>query len=315
MHTCIEQRTTFASTPILGPMDESLRLDPRAARLQWLRRARAAAPHFLRTELERGLIERLEPMRLVPQRCALASCGQSSLLLPLRQRFPQAEIVATEEDGTALATLRKRLTPARGGWLARLRGAVTHAPALYAVGEPERLPLASGSTDIVLSSLMLHACPQPSEQLAEWLRILRPGGLVAFVCFGVDTLAELREMGARLPPFPDMHDLGDALVRSGFAEPVVDTERLKVTWREARTLLDEVRQWGGNAASGRFRGLLTPRHRSQWEAAIGSLRRPDGVIALSVEVIYGHAWCPPQKPLAEGLAPVRLVRRGDRPRQ
>ena len=113
-----------------------------------------------------------------------------------------------------------------------------------------------------------------------------------------------------MQPFPDMHDLGDALVAQGFAEPVVDTERLKVTWREPATCLAEIRQWGGNPLADRFRGLLTPRHRREWHQAIESLRGPDGLIAVSVELIYGHAWCPPERRLPEGIAPIRIVRRG-----
>ncbi|MFM8547433.1 MAG: methyltransferase domain-containing protein [Betaproteobacteria bacterium] len=294
-------------------MDESLRLDPQAARLQWRRRARLPAPHFLRGEVERGLLERLEPIRLEPRSVLIAGCGQSSLPLPLRQRFPGALLVAVEDDGKALAVLRDRVAPARGGWLSRLRGGRGPQPALYAAGAPTRLPLAASSVDLALSSLALHACARPADWLAEWLRVLRPGGVLAFACLGVDTLGEIRALGARMPPLPDMHDLGDALVRAGFAEPVVDTERLRVTWRSAATLIDEVRQWGGNAAQGRFRGLLTPRHRDQWLASVDALRGADGLIALSVEVIYGHAWCPSQKPLPDGLAPVHWARRGAGP--
>lgn len=101
------------------------------------------------------------------------------------------------------------------------------------------------------------------------------------------------------------------MMRAGFAEPVVDTERLSVTWRDPATLLSEVHRWGGNALADRFRGLLTPRHRHDWLKALETLRGPDGLIRMSVELIFGHAWCPSSKPLADGLAPVRLVRRGD----
>ncbi len=299
-----------STSSILGNMDESFRLDPRAVRLQWQRRAREPEPDFLRTTIERGLVERLEPMRLEPALIAVASCAQSSLLHPLRQRFAEALIVAFEEDARALGACRDRLTPARPGWLARLRGGQPQAPARFVGFAPLCWPLAANSVDLLISSLYLHSCPQPAQQLAEWLRVLRPGGLMTFACLGVDTLSELRTLGARLHPLPDMHDLGDALVKAGFAEPVVDTERLTVTWRGAATLLDEVRRWGGNALPERFRGLLTPRHRAEWINALEALRRPDGLIAISVEVIFGHAWCPATKPLPGGLAPIHLRRRG-----
>ena len=294
----------------LSAMNAPPGLDPTAMRRQARRRARAEAPHFLQQAVERGLLERLEPVRLEPRRIAVADAGGSGVLFALRSRFAQAELLGFDDDPRAVDALAARIAPARTGLLARLRIVRERPLATLAVAEPARLPLAAGSVDLVWSALALHAQPQPDAQIAEWRRVLAPGGLVAFACFGVDTLAEVRRLGARMQPFPDMHDLGDALVAQGFAEPVVDTERLKVTWREPATCLAEIRQWGGNPLADRFRGLLTPRHRREWHQAIESLRGPDGLIAVSVELIYGHAWCPPERRLPEGIAPIRIVRRG-----
>lgn len=285
-------------------------LDPIAMRLQARRRARVDTPHFLQQAVERGLLERLEPVRLAPRRIALADAGASGVLFALRQRFAEAELFGFDDDSRAIEALAARIAPARSGLLARLRIVRERPPATLMVAEPARLPLATGSVDLVWSALALHAQPQPDAQIAEWRRVLAPGGLVAFACYGVDTLTELRGLGARMQPFPDMHDLGDALVAQGFAEPVVDTERLTITWRDPATCLAEIRQWGGNPLAGRFRGLLTPRHRREWLRAIESLRGPNGLIAVSVELIYGHAWCPPERRLPQGLAPIRVVRRG-----
>ena len=285
-------------------------LDPIAMRLQARRRARVESPHFLQQAVERGLIERLEPVRLAPRRIALADAGASGVLHALRQRFGEAELLGFDDDPRAIRALAARIAPERSGLLARLRIVRERPLATLMVAEPARLPLATGSVDLVWSALALHAQPQPDAQIAEWRRVLGPGGLVAFACYGVDTLTELRGLGARMQPFPDMHDLGDALVAQGFAEPVVDTERLTITWRDPATCLAEIRQWGGNPLAERFRGLLTPRHRLEWLRAIESLRRPNGLIAVSVELIYGHAWCPPERRLPDGLAPIRVVRRG-----
>ena len=293
-------------------MDATSGLDPVAARRQARRRARAHAPHFLQQTVERGLLERLEPVRLAPRRVLLAEAARSGALVALAQRFAEAQLLATDDDPASVAALAARVAPARSGLLARL-GIVRERPlANYLTAEPARLPLSPGSVDLVWSALTLHACPDPDPQIAEWRRVLAPGGLVAFACFGVDTLSELRALGARMQRFPDMHDLGDALVRQGFAEPVVDTERLTVTWRDARTLLAEVRQWGGNALADRFRGLLTPRHQQEWLRALEGLRGPDGLIPISIELIYGHAWCPPDRRLPNGVAPIRVIPRGGR---
>lgn len=285
-------------------------LDPIAMRLQARRRARVGSPHFLQQAVERGLLERLEPVRLAPRRIALADAGASGVLHALRQRFGEAELLGFDDDPRAIGALAARIAPERSGLLARLRIVRERPLATLMVAEPARLPLATGSVDLVCSALALHTQPQPDAQIAEWRRVLGAGGLVAFACYGVDTLAELRGLGARMQPFPDMHDLGDALVAQGFAEPVVDTERLTITWRDPATCLAEIRQWGGNPLADRFRGLLTPRHRLEWLRAIESLRRPNGLIAVGVELIYGHAWCPPERRLLDGLAPIRVVRRG-----
>ncbi len=294
----------------LSAMNAPPGLDPVAARLQARRRARLPAPHFLQQAVERGLLERLEPVRLAPRRIVVADAGAAGVMLALRQRFAQAQLCAFDDDAQAVGALAARIAPPRSGLLSRLRIVRERPVASLAVAQPTRLPLAAASADLVWSALALHTQPQPDAQFAEWRRVLAPGGLVAFACFGVDTLVELRGLGARMPAFPDMHDLGDALVGQGFAEPVVDTERLTITWRDPATCLDEIRLWGGNALADRFRGLLTPRHRLEWLRAVESLRGPDGLISVSVELIYGHAWCPPERRLPDGLAPIRVVRRG-----
>ena len=293
---------------VMNPPDS---LDPRAARLQAQRRARSGSPHFLQQTVERGLLERLEPVRLAPKRIIVSPGSLSGELLALRQRFPEAELLACDDQSNGLARLRERLSPARG-FFARLRRMREEPVARFVAADPLRLPFASASADLVLSALALHSCPSPEAQIAEWRRVLRPGGLLAFACLGVDTLVELRRLGARMPAFPDMHDLGDMLVGQGLAEPVVDTARLTVTWRDPQTLLAEVRQWGGNARPDRFRGLLTPRHRREWLAAIESLRGADGLISLTVELVHGHAWCPAERRLPEGFAPIRVMRPGER---
>ena len=281
-------------------------LDPTALRSQSRRRARAARPDFLRVEVERVMLEKLAPVRLEPRRVLDAGCARGASLLPLRQRFPGAELLGLDASAAALEDLARRLAPARSGLLARLRRMREPSVATLIAAELDRLPLAAASADLIWSALALHWSPRPEAQIAEWYRVLRPQGLLCFSCLGVDTLRELRGLGARMMEFPDMHDVGDLLVSQGFAEPVMDTERLRVTWRDADTLLAEVRAWGGNALKGRFRGLLTPRHRHEWLAAIETLRGNDGLIGLSVEIIYGHAWCPPTKKLPGGLAPLQF---------
>ena len=93
------------------------------------------------------------------------------------------------------------------------------------------------------SNLMLQWCNDPDRCLRECRRVLRPGGLLSFATFGPDTLVELRRAWAAVDGhvhvnrFIDMHDLGDALVRAGLAEPVMDVERYTLTYADVRDLM------------------------------------------------------------------------------
>jgi malonyl-CoA O-methyltransferase len=143
---------------------------------------------------------------------------------------------------------------------------------------------------------MLEWCHDPDAVFQEVRRILQPGGLLTFATLGPDTLRELREGWRKIDPYPhvhrfiDMHDLGDALVRAGLAEPVMDTERLTVTYPHLDALLTElVASGSSNLAHGRNRGLTPKSHL----AALRQGVRPateQGVLPVSVEVVYGHAW-------------------------
>jgi malonyl-CoA O-methyltransferase len=130
-------------------------------------------------------------------------------------------------------------------------------------------------------------------------------GLLMFSAFGVDTLAELRAAGARTMGFPDLHDLGDALVATGLAQPVMDAERLTLTYQAPERLLADLRALGGDALADRPRGMAG-------RGRIGRLRgalAARGPLALTFELVYGHAWAPDARRLPDGYAPVRVLRR------
>src|SRR5690606_6057559 len=145
-------------------------------------------------------------------------------------------------------------------------------------------------------NLALHWHPAPHEVLAEWRRILRVDGLVMFSCLGPATLREVRaaldRAGLRTAtlPFVDMHDFGDLLIENGFADPVMDQETLTLTYRDPLKLLADVRALGGNPARDRRRGLAGRGFRDRLAAALETQRDHDGLIKLTIEVAYGHAW-------------------------
>jgi malonyl-CoA O-methyltransferase len=125
---------------------------------------------------------------------------------------------------------------------------------------------------------------------------------VMFSCLGPDTAKELRALYARLgwPPagheLTDMHDWGDMLVQTGFAEPVMDMERITLTYETPQRLLQELAELGRNFHPARFAGLRGRGWKAQLEhALVRELTGPDGRLALTFEVIYGHALKAPPK--------------------
>jgi malonyl-CoA O-methyltransferase len=259
------------------------RLDKQQARLAF---ERAAATYdeaaALQSEVGDRMLERLDLVRLRPARVLDLGAGTGEFSKALLQRYRKANVVSLD---IALNMLRH--TQNRGGWLRK--------PACVC-GDSERLPFADDSFELVFSNLMLQWCMDLEPVFTELRRILAPGGLLMFTTFGPDTLQELRASWeavdgyTHVNAFIDMHDIGDALVRTHWAEPVMDSERITVTYREVRTLMQELKHLGAhNVTAGRPRGL-TGRHRLRQVEQAYEAFRSDGVLPASYEVVYGHAW-------------------------
>jgi malonyl-CoA O-methyltransferase len=227
-------------------------------------------------------LERLELVRLAPAVVLDLGAGDGQGARTLKDRYPRAQVLALD------LSLKMLQHAARRQRLWRSFGRV--------LGDAHRLPLRDASVDLVFSNLTLEWCADPDAVFAEVRRILRPGGLLSFTTLGPDTLKELREPWRRLDDYPhvhrfiDMHDLGDALMRARFAEPVMDVERLTVTYTGFEALRRELKSTGSrNLAQGRRRGLAGRTYRRGLDELRGGLMR-GGVLPVSLEVVYGHAW-------------------------
>ena len=251
------------------------------------RLARAPQAPWLHGEVARRMAQRLEIIRLKPALILewWGACGASAGAL--QQAHPAARRVVVEP--TAALVERSLQAERQPWWSARRWGGAATAVQL------ESAPLPAGA-QMVWANMMLHAVDDPPALFDRWQQALRVDGFVMFSCLGPGTLRELRALYQRLgwgPPtqgFIDMHDLGDMLVHSGFADPVMDQEVLSLRWDTPQAVLNELRALGGNAAPQRLAGLRTPRWRNRLMAELDALRGPDGKIALSFEVAYGHAF-------------------------
>lgn len=255
----------------------------------------------LQREIADRMIERLDYVRLEPRLVLDLGAGTGYAIAGLQKRFRKAHVLALD---FALGMLRQARR--RGSWLHRPRCVCADA---------EALPLADASVDFVFSNATLQWCNDIEGAFAECLRVLRPGGLLMFSTFGPDTLRELREAWSaadgfsHISPFLDMHDVGDALMRAQFADPVIDADRLTVTYDRVRDLMRDLKGIGAsNATNDRPRGLTGRRRLRAVEQAYETHRR-DGRLPASYEVVYGHAWAPEQRLVEGGVAiPVSAVR-------
>lgn len=267
------------------------------ARLARRRFDRAAAGYLgaarLESEVGERMLERLAYVRVSPQRILDAGCGPAPQAAALARRYPRARLLALDFSLPMLARAR-----AAGGWRARLTG---RAP-LAVCAALERLPLATGSVQLVWSNMALHWAGQASAAMAEFQRVLAPEGLLMFSTVGPDTLKELRAAAgaAHVHRFADMHDLGDALVAAGFSAPVMDMEMLTLRYADAAGLVSDLRASGqALARRDRARGLAGRLLRAALANAGAS---------ASIEVIYGHAWKSAPRKTADGRSIVQVNR-------
>lgn len=249
------------------------------------------------------LIDRLGLVRLQPERVLDAGCGTGYATRALERRYRRAEIVGVD-------IARPMLLGARGqaAWFTHSR---------FVQADAEHLPFAAGCFDMIVSNLLLPWC-ELAAVFGEFLRVMRTDGLFAFTTLGPDTLQELRaawrqaDMGGHVHEFLDMHDVGDALVHAGFADPVMDVERYTLTYPDLDRLLRDLQALGAqNALPNRARGLTGRVRFGRFRAAYEALRK-DGCLAATVEVVYGHAWAPATRRARDGAARIPIASIGRR---
>jgi malonyl-CoA O-methyltransferase len=272
------------------PRQDEFSLDRRQLRLAFERAARSyQEAAVLQREIGVRLMERLEFMALKPGRVLDLGCGTGAQLVGLQKRYPQAHLLGLDLAMNMLAATRHGPF-----WFSRKP--LVCADALH-------LPFTAASFDLVYSNLMLQWCDDLQVVFRELRRVIKAHGLLLFSTFGPDTLKELRSVWRKVDDlnhvnrFLDMHDIGDALIRAGFVEPVMDVEHLTVTFEDLVTLMHDLKKIGAhNVTSGRARGLYGRRTLGKLIQAYEQFRR-DGRLPATYEVIYGTAWTPAYMPL------------------
>lgn len=207
------------------------------------------------------MFHRLSLMRLDPQQIFEMGCSVGADAWKLAELYPVAQVTSIEHAEEYREYAARRTEKKSPHWL---------------LSTSDTIPLTSHSIDMIFSPLFIPWHADPTALIREWRRVLSPGGLVIFSSLGPDTFKELRGIaGAKfLPECVDMHNIGDALLLEGFADPVLEVEEITLTYRSIPQMEEELKK----------SGMMT--------GSLALLPRQEDVYSVTFEVIYGHAWCP-----------------------
>jgi malonyl-CoA O-methyltransferase len=212
------------------------------------------------------MLDKLAPIKLIPKRILIEPGFEELNYSGFAKRFPQAQIDTLNHDHhgyprsliSYFNRLRKRFTSGSG-----------------AVFE-QSIP-ADVKFDLVVSNLYLQNLSNLNEWLQKTHHHIKQGGLICFSYLGPDTGKELKKVAREdlrsLPGALDMHDVGDALVKNRFSDPVMDMEYLYLEYESDVAMFQDAQALG----------LVDPQ-------AISTEFEGPSDKKMTLEIVYGHAW-------------------------
>lgn len=269
---------------------------------------RAASTYEQRANLQKTvgdeLLERLQWLKMEPRQVLDVGAGVGRLTRVLSKQYKPAEIYAIDISRKMLKEAEKKAP----FWFSKQH---------FVCADAAQLPFADDSVDLLVSNLMLQWSNDIQAIFVEFARVLKPDGALFFSTFGPDTLKELRQSWATVDNanhvnhFPDMHNLGDALLQAGFSDPVMDIDWFQFSYSDVKSLMTELKYIGAhNLTAGRLRGLMGKGKFKAMLAAYEEYRSKEGLLPATYEVVYGHALGKKPAPPAGTVAiPISQIRR------
>jgi malonyl-CoA O-methyltransferase len=280
-------------------------IDRRLARLHFSK----AAPHydsaaFIQREIADRLLERLDVLKTQPKFLVDIGCGTGYSVLPLMRRYPNTKIFALDFALPMIEIAKKQIQPdsshSRFKRIIQTTRQFFNPPShslMWMNADMFQLPFKAESVDFLHSSLALQwGQHRIIELFTEWYRVLQTQGVLFFATLGPDTLKELKssfsniENSSHVHSFLDMHDLGDALVKTGFSDPVMEMEKLTVEYSHPLQIFKDLKGIGATYSNTqRPQGLMG---KSRWKRLFSEWEKTEknGKWPVTYEVIYGHAW-------------------------
>ena len=237
---------------------------------------------FVHAVTREGLLARIAPLLVDAKIVVDLAAATGAANRSLEKRFRGARVVSVDIAHAMLIKAREKKS-----WFSKTT---------FAQASAKALPLPNESVDVVFSNLLLPWVNDPKSVFSEIARVLRKGGVFAFATLGPDSLQEVRRSwskvdgDAHVNHFMDMHDLGDGIVNAGLRDPVLDVDRLSVSYKNSDGLFADLTAVGArNALQQRSHTLTGKQRYGAMVAALDSVA-VDGNIALELELVYGHCW-------------------------
>jgi malonyl-CoA O-methyltransferase len=246
---------------------------------------------FVHTHARDSLLERLEPVVVDARTVVDLGCATGQASRALSKRYRGAHLISVDLSREMLRA------HSRPRWFAKRSAVQADATAM---------PFADHSVDVVFCNLMLPCVGNPDAVFAEVSRILSKGGVFAFSTLGPDSLLELRrawrqaDEGEHTFRFADMHDVGDGLVRAGLADPVLDVDRLTVSYASAENLFADLSATGARNSLANRNNTLCGKGRFRRMTAALEKQKSGSRFELGFELVYAHCWGRGQIAAADG---------------
>jgi len=241
------------------------------------------------------LLERLQLVSINPEIIVDAGSGPGGAARKLSKLYKGAHIIQADLSYEMLCQ-------------SRAVGSRLFSKQHFVCGDVENMPLGKNNAELIFSSLMLQWCNDLDRAFSEIRGTLKNQGLFLFATLGPDTLKELRASWAEVDDevhvntFLDMHDVGDALIRAGFVEPVMDVEHITLTYEDGFSLMRDLKTLGANNADTERHKGLTGKNKMNMMMAAYEKFRSEGRLPATYEVVYGHAWVPLHEISPDSLA-------------
>ena len=249
---------------------------------------------FLAQEVAKIMSERLGFLRLAPECILNLGAGTLQDAALLNTLFPKAHLV---QQDPSFANLH----------YGKARGRSVATPIC---ADPHALPILAKSLAMVWSNFFLHHAQNLSPLVQEIARVLKDEGLFFFSLIGKGSFSELEasfaDEYAHIADFPDLHNVGDLLMQEGFENPVLEVERITLTYPDLATLFTDLRSVVFSHP--KQRKTLTGKHRWQAMCTAYEAQRQEGQLPVSLEIILGHAWKAKPTQIADGRAIIRFER-------